>query len=130
MSRIAAALEALGVCCCANALFGLLLPAGSVVATLVALVLRGSQFTLQSLGSALMGDVVAPGPGLTTRLTAFSAILSLGAVCAPVAGGWLYGLAPAYPFWLTGMSAAAGTVTLVLCVRTRTLPRVAAEATE
>ena len=105
-------LKALTVCLAANSLFGLLLPAGWGGATVLALLFRGSQFTLQSLGSALLGDVVSPGPRLATRLTLFSAFLGLGAAGAPVVGGWLYGVDPALPFWVTGGAAAFGTVLL------------------
>lgn len=122
----AATLMALAVCLAANAAFGLLLPLGATGLISVALVLRGSQYTLQSLGSALLGDVVAPGPGRTTRLTLFSAILGVGAAGAPVVGGWLYGLGPSYPFWFTGIGAAAGAV--VLPVVLRALPRTAGPA--
>lgn len=121
-----ATLQAITVCLLANALFGLLFPAGRLLATLPALLLRGSQFTLQSLGSALLGEVVTPGQGRTARLTLFSAILGLGAAGAPVAGGWLYTLAPADPFWISGLAAAAGAGALILLVRL--LPRPAAVA--
>jgi MFS family permease len=128
MSFPAATLQALVACLAANAVFGLLMPVGGTVTTLLALGLRGSQFTLQALGSALLGDVVAPGPRLTTRLTYFSAILGMGAAGAPLVGGWLYGLTPAYPFWLTGASAAAGAVTLLLSLKL--LPHIDAPAVQ
>ncbi len=107
-----ATLQAITVCLAANALFGLLLPSGLAAAAVVALVLRGSQFALQSLGSALMGDVVPVGPGLSTRLTTLSVALGVGAAAAPVAGGWLYGIRPALPFWVMAAAAAVGAVLL------------------
>lgn len=113
LSFPAGPLQAIGVCLAANAVFGLLLPMGHLTTTLSAILLRGSQFALQPLGAALLGEVVQDGPGLTSRLTLFSGIVGLGAVGGPVVGGWLYGHAPAFPFWATGVSAAAGALLLL-----------------
>lgn len=119
-----ATVQALAVCLVANAFFGLLVPSRWALATLAGLILRGSQFTLQSLGSALLGDVVGSGPNLTTRLTLLSAALGFGAAGAPVVGGWLYGIRPALPFWTTGGAAAVGAG--VLWAGLRWLPRTGA----
>jgi hypothetical protein len=85
----------------------------------VAPVGAATMYTVQSLGSALLGHAIPDGPGLTTRLTLFSAILGVGAAAAPLTGGWLYGLAPSYPFRATGLAAAAGAVVLLVVLRTR-----------
>lgn len=112
-----ATLVAIAVCLAANGLFGLLLPFTSAPTLFLILILRGSQFSLQSLGSALLGEMVAPGPRLTTRLTLMSSLLGAGAAGAPLAGGLLYGYGPAYPFLVSGLAAAGGAAVLLLLCR-------------
>ncbi len=101
-------LVGVAVCLAACGAFGLLLPIQLPGIPLLALILRGSQYTLQGLGSSLLGDVVSPGPSRTVRMTAFNAAVGLGAVGAPIASGWLYGLGPAFPFWVSGVASAGG----------------------
>lgn len=94
----------------ANSGFGLLMPAGGRWAWYVALFLRGSQYSLQALGSALLGDVVAPGAARTTRMTVLGFGVGAGAVLAPVIAGWLYDADPASPFEVSGITAAVSAV--------------------
>lgn len=108
---------AVGVCLLANAIFGLLLPWGWGGAWLLALFLRGSQYSLQALGSALLGDVVPAGAGRTMRLTWFSGAIGIGAAVAPVLAGWLYALDPALPFQISGVAAAGGAVVVAIALR-------------
>lgn len=118
----ASTLAAIALCLVANALFGLLLPLPARDAWIPALLLRGSQYTLQPLGSALLGDVITAGPHRTTRLTLFSAATAIGAMGAPVTAGWLYDRSPSFPFWVSGVASAAGA--LLLLVLLFRLPRV------
>lgn len=113
----AGTVTAVGVCLLANAVFGLLLPWGWAGAWLLALFLRGSQYSLQALGSALLGDVVPAGAGRTMRLTWFSGAIGIGAAAAPVLAGWLYTLDPALPFLISGLAAAGGAVVVTVVPR-------------
>jgi MFS family permease len=112
-----ATLVAIAVCLAANGLFGVLLPLATGPILFLILILRGSQFSLQSLGSSLLGEMVAPGPRLTTRLTLISSLLGAGAAAAPLAGGWLYGYGAAYPFLISGVASALGAAVLLLICR-------------
>jgi MFS family permease len=110
-------LLALAICLGANALFGFLLPLAGSGFWLAALFLRGSYYTLQGLGSALVGEVVPEGRHRTTRLTLASAAVGLGAAGAPILGGKLYAILPALPFWITGGAAAIGASILITAWR-------------
>lgn len=112
----------------ANAAFGLLLPLLVPGVWLLALLLRGSHHALLALGSSLLGDLVAPGPRRTTRLTLFNVAVGVGGAGAPVLAGLLYGLNPAYPFWFTGAGAAVGAAVLALLVRRKRDPEVGEQA--
>lgn len=96
----------------ANCGFGLLMPTGGRWAWYAALFLRGSQYSLQALGSALLGDVVSPGAARTTRMTVVGFGVGAGAVLAPVVAGWLYEADPASPFTVSGVTAAVAAAVL------------------
>lgn len=116
-----ATLLGLVACLTVDGMAGLLFPAGLGGVILLALMLRGSHFALSSLGSALLGDLVPPGPRLTLRITLFAGILGVGMAVSPVIGGWLYGLAPAYPFRAAGAGGLASAAVLLAIMRL--LPR-------
>lgn len=90
-----------------NALFGVLLPLGSVVAWMLALTLRGSYYVLHSLGSAVFSDIINTDASPTLRMTGMSFPVGLGAMAAPVLGGWLYAFSPSDPFWISAAACAA-----------------------
>lgn len=106
-------LAAIAICLAANAAFGLLLPSKLPGSWALAIFLRGSLYSLQSLGSGLLGDVVSPGPARATRLTGYGAGIGLAAAGAPVLAGWLYGANPSLPFWVSGAAGAAGSAFLL-----------------
>lgn len=110
-------LRAIALSLAANGAFGVLFPQTAARIWPLAIILRGSLFTLQSLGSALLGDVVSPGRHRTTRMTLLSMATGLGGAGAPVAGGWLYARSPALPFWACGLAGTAGSLLLLALLR-------------
>lgn len=105
----------------ANGLFGLLLPVGLPLRIpglwAIALVMRGAQYSLQSLGSSLMGEMVTEGAGRTMRLTLMNGAVGAGAAASPIVAGWLYAAQPAAPFLLSGVAALGGGLVLTLSIR-------------
>lgn len=111
-----APLLGIAVALAANCGFGLLMPANGRWAWYAALFLRGSQYSLQALGSALLGDVVSPGAARTTRMTVLGFGVGAGAVLAPVVAGWLYDADPAAPFEVSGITAAVAAAVLAVAL--------------
>lgn len=111
-----APLIGIAVCLVANSVFGALMPSGWRFAWYIALFLRGSQYSLQALGSALLGDVVSPGAARTTRMTVLGLGVGVGAVLAPIMAGWLYDDDPAAPFEVSGVTAAVAAVVLAVAL--------------
>lgn len=109
-----APLIGIAVCLAANGAFGLLMPSDWRFAWYIALFLRGSQYSLQALGSAVLGDVVSPGAARTTRMTTLSLGVGVGAVLAPIMAGWLYDDDPAAPFAVSGVTAAVAAAVLAV----------------
>jgi predicted MFS family arabinose efflux permease len=101
-------LIAIAVCLGANAAFGGLLPAGGLVAVVIALLLRGALFSLQPLGMTMVSEVTGTGGGLATRFSLLALLMGIATAVAPVIGGALYGRHPVLPFYVTGIAAAAG----------------------
>lgn len=107
-------LLAIAICLVANAAFGFLMPTVGAGLWALALFLRGSIYSLQSLGSALFGDVAYGGKRPTLTMTGMGIPIGIGSAVAPILGGWLYTLHPAYPFWVAGLLSAGGALTLAV----------------
>jgi MFS family permease len=108
------------ICLLANGAFGLLFPIGGTFA-LFATFCRGSYFSLQPLGSALIGESDTHEQ-LGTRFTLLGLAAAIGVAAAAVVGGWLYAEHPAMPFWATSAGSIAGAI--FLGVSLLVLPRV------
>jgi len=106
-------LLALTVCLAANALFGLLFPAGGTVGAVIALLLRGALFSLQPLGLALVSELTGTGAGLTGRYSLLALVMAAALAAAPVAAGFIYAAHPTWPFAIAGAAALAGTLVLI-----------------
>jgi len=108
-----ATLFALVICLLANAVFGLAFPAGESWLLIPALFLRGALFNLQPLGMALVSEATGVGDGLAGRYSLLAIVMGVATVGATVAGGALFALAPAWPFYLTGAAATLGAAALL-----------------
>jgi MFS family permease len=114
------------ICLLANGVFGVLFPAGTVLLVLIATIGRGSYFSLQPLGSALIGESESQDR-LGARFTLLGLAVAIGLAGSAVAGGWLYHLEPAAPFWVTAGGSLAGAT--VLLISLLVLPRVQLHST-
>jgi MFS family permease len=103
----------LAVALAANVAYGLLVPLDSVLAWVLAILLRGSFYTIQPLGFTAFSETLTGERWATLSMTSLTLPLGLGAAVAPVVGGFAYARAPVDPFLVTAASSAFAAVLLV-----------------
>lgn len=101
----------------ANTLYGYLMTTSSPWVEGLAILLRGSRYSLQFLGSAVFVGLAQSERLSVTYWTSLSAIVAVGMAVAPILGGLLYNIFPALPFWVCGFGCFLGVIVTVFFMR-------------